>query len=89
LVDAADLDRLVLSCSSRTIDVLFRSVAPIAPATADSTSYQLYYGNATPAAPPANRNEVLYPGGGGWWAGCGTWHATRTAMARCHQILDG
>ena len=59
--DSADLDRLILACSSTAVDLLFRIVSPIATAALDSTSYQLYYGNAAATNPPAARNNVLYP----------------------------
>ena len=49
------------TCTSSTIDMLFRTHAAIPATTLDGTSYALYYGNAAAGAPPADRNDVLYP----------------------------
>src|SRR5258708_35328865 len=59
--NATELDRLISTCSSTSIDVLFRAVVPINAATLDNPSDQLYYHNPAPATPPANRNAVVYP----------------------------
>lgn len=59
--NAADLDRIVLSCTSSAIDILFRLVSPVAAASLDASTYRLYYGNPAASNPPMQRNAVLYP----------------------------
>lgn len=59
--DGTELDRMVLSFSSTSVDIMFRAAVPIPAGALDDASYALYYGNAAAANPPARRNEVLYP----------------------------
>ncbi len=59
--DSVELDRIVQNCSSSNIDIWFRSQASVAAGSSDNTSYQLYYGNASAGAPPADPNQVWYP----------------------------
>jgi hypothetical protein len=59
--DATELDRVVQNCSSTAIDIWFRSQVSVPGGTSDNTSHQLYYGNASAGAPPADPNQVWYP----------------------------
>src|SRR5262249_9182509 len=59
--DATELDRLVLTCTSSTIDLLFRTHAATPATSVEGNSYALYYNNAAAGAPPADRNDVLSP----------------------------
>jgi len=59
--NSGEVPRLLLSFSSTAIDILFRNARVIPAATLDSTSYQLYYGNAAASNPPADPSQVLYP----------------------------
>ncbi len=59
--NATELDRVVQNFSPSAIDIWFRTQAAIEPAMADTTSYQLYYGNPAATNPPANPNNVWYP----------------------------
>lgn len=59
--DTTELDRLVETCSSSMIDIRFRTQVSIPGGASDNTSHQLYYGNASPGAPPANQLNVWPP----------------------------
>jgi murein DD-endopeptidase MepM/ murein hydrolase activator NlpD len=53
--------RQIRTFTSSQVDILFAAQAPIAPSSS-SVEYQLYYGNASPGAPPANLGSVHVPG---------------------------
>jgi hypothetical protein len=59
--DATELNRVVQSCSSTAIDIWFRSHISIPGGTSDNITHQLYYGNMSAGAPPADPNQVWYP----------------------------
>ncbi len=59
--DATELDRFVQRFSSTQIDLWFPLQAQISGSGSDSNSYQLYYGNASAASPPADVNDVFLP----------------------------
>lgn len=59
--DTTELDRLMESCSSSTIDIRFRTQTSISGGVSDNTSHQLYYGNPSSGAPPANQLNVWPP----------------------------
>ena len=59
--DETELDRIVQTFSSTAIDIWFPSQVGISGGQADSTTHQLYLGNADPGTPPANVNAVNLP----------------------------
>jgi surface antigen len=59
--NTTELARLVQSCNSDTIDIWFRSQVAVSAGSSDNTSHQLYYGNASAGAPPADPNQVWKP----------------------------
>ena len=59
--DTTELDRLIQSCSPSLIDIWFRSRVDVGGAGSNGTAHQLYYGNPTVGAPPADSNQVWYP----------------------------
>jgi hypothetical protein len=59
--DVTELDRVVQNCSSSAIDIWFRTQLDIPGGSSDNMAHQLYYGNASAAAPPADPNQVWYP----------------------------
>jgi hypothetical protein len=58
--DQTELDRFVANFAPGNVEIYFRTQASIA--LGQTGTYQLYYSNATPGAPPGNINTVLYPG---------------------------
>jgi hypothetical protein len=70
--DTTELDRLVTAFSPSLIEVTFRTQATIPAGGSDSTTHQVYYGNASPSAPPADINNVLQPSSDGNTVGL--WH---------------
>ena len=59
--DTTELDRIVETCTNEKIVIWFRTHLNIPAATSDNSTYQLYYGNTSPATPLASRNGVFYP----------------------------
>ena len=59
--DTTELNRVVQSCTSSAIDIWFRSQVSVAGGASNNTAHQLYYGNASAGAPPADPNQVWYP----------------------------
>lgn len=59
--DAVEVQRLIPTCSPAAIDLWFRSQVSIPGGGGDSTSHQLYYGNAAASNPPADANQIWYP----------------------------
>ncbi|MBI5830644.1 MAG: PQQ-binding-like beta-propeller repeat protein, partial [Chloroflexi bacterium] len=59
--NAAELNRVVQNCSASAIDIFFRSQASISGGGSDSTSHQLYFGNASAGTPLADPSQVWYP----------------------------
>ncbi|MCC7368660.1 MAG: hypothetical protein IT306_09565 [Chloroflexi bacterium] len=59
--DATELDRLVTTCTSSTIDLWFRSSVAIAAASSNTSAHQLYYAHAGAGGPPADPSKVWYP----------------------------
>jgi murein DD-endopeptidase MepM/ murein hydrolase activator NlpD len=59
--DVTEIDRVVKECSSSAIDIWFRSKVNVTGGETDSSSHQLYYGNASATSPPADPNQVWYP----------------------------
>lgn len=59
--DATEVQRVVQNCSPSAIDIWFRTQVGIAGGASNNTAHQLYYGNATPATPLADPNQVWYP----------------------------
>ncbi|NUQ05481.1 MAG: hypothetical protein HUU31_16450 [Anaerolineae bacterium] len=60
-LDAIELDRVVTRCTSAAIDIWFRNQVAIAPASSNSTSHQLYYGNPSAGTPPGSPDTVFDP----------------------------
>jgi hypothetical protein len=58
--DTTELNRVVTSCSTGAIELWFRNQTDLG-GGANSTAYQLYYGNSSPGTPPANQGQVFYP----------------------------
>ncbi len=59
--DTTELDRMVDRCDNAGIDIWFRTQVGIAGGISDNVAHQLYYGNPSASAPPADRNGVFYP----------------------------
>lgn len=59
--DTTELDRVIQNCSSSAIDIWFRTQVPTPGGASNGTAHQLYYGNASAGAPPADPNRVWYP----------------------------
>ncbi len=60
LNDQTELARHVINFSASIIDMWFATQADIAE-SGSSSSYQMYYGNASPGAPPTNLGNVYAP----------------------------
>lgn len=60
--NSAELDRIVKTCSSDVIEIWFQTRQAVPAGAADAVAHQLYYGNASPDAPPADPAQV-WPGG--------------------------
>ncbi|MBN1874091.1 MAG: pre-peptidase C-terminal domain-containing protein [Anaerolineae bacterium] len=59
--DTTQLQRVVKACSSTEIEIWFRTQIGIPAGGNNSDAHQLYYGNSSPGAPPADPNQVWYP----------------------------
>jgi len=59
--NATELGRVIQNCSTSAIDIWFRTQVSIPAGSSDSATHQLYYGNASAGAPPAESNQVWYP----------------------------
>ena len=61
--DATELPRYVASFTASNVDIWFNLQASIGPnPSTDSTSYQLYYGDASATNPPGTINDVIPEG---------------------------
>ncbi|MBU0490215.1 MAG: peptidoglycan DD-metalloendopeptidase family protein [Chloroflexi bacterium] len=59
--DTTELDRVVQSFSSSTIDIWFRTQVSIPGGSSNNSAHQLYYGNAGAGTPPGSPNTVFDP----------------------------
>jgi hypothetical protein len=59
--DATELDRVVQTCTSNTIEIWFRTQVGIAAGSSNSTAHQLYYSYAGAGTPPGSLGSVFYP----------------------------
>lgn len=59
--DSEELNRLIPTCNASAIDVWFRSRVAVGAAASNTTAHQIYYGNASAGAPPADANLIWYP----------------------------
>jgi len=56
-----ELNRVIQGFTATAIDIWFSVQAGIGGGQADSTSYQMYFGNPQPATPPTNVNSIFVP----------------------------
>lgn len=59
--NSTELSRVVLTCSSSSIDIIFRTQVQINAGSSDSTTHQIYFGNSSPGTPPSDPGVVFYP----------------------------
>jgi murein DD-endopeptidase MepM/ murein hydrolase activator NlpD len=59
--DELELNRFVQVFMSTTVDIWFPLQADLGGGLSDRSQYQLYYGNAAAASPPADLNKVFVP----------------------------